>query len=143
MGIATFRTYMKSDSLSLSLNLGRELARNVFGSQTSFASISLSDIRSKRTDSSKDNKRKRSDNLGSGDVLQRFEEALKENPHKVFFVEDIEHINYCCLKRIKQAIESRKVTFSNGVTVPITDAIVNFSCESFSSMSRACSSRIS
>ncbi|KAE8684968.1 hypothetical protein F3Y22_tig00111105pilonHSYRG00839 [Hibiscus syriacus] len=122
--------------------IARELARLVFGSQTSFASISLSDFGSKRADSSnEDNKRKRSDEPGSGDVLQRLGEALNENPHKVFFVEDMEHVDYCCLKRIKQAIDSGKVTVSDGVTVPVMDAIVIFSCERLSSMLRACSSR--
>ncbi|KAK8509006.1 hypothetical protein V6N12_016850 [Hibiscus sabdariffa] len=161
MGIATFRTYMKcktghlsletiwelypltisADSLRLGLNLERELTRHIFDSQTNFASISLSDFGSKRADSNQDNKRKRSYESGSGDVLQRFSDALNENPHKVFFVEDIQHVDYCCLKRIKQAIESRKVTVSDGVTVPVMDAIVIFSCESSNSMSRACSSR--
>ncbi|KAE8679325.1 exocyst complex component EXO70A1-like [Hibiscus syriacus] len=122
--------------------IARELARLVFGSQTSFASISLSDFGSKRADSIEDNKRKRSDESGNIDhVLQRFGEALNENPHRVFFVEDMEHVDCGCLKRIKQAIETGKVTISDGVTVPVMDSIVIFSCESFSSMSRACSSR--
>ncbi|KAK8651449.1 hypothetical protein V6N13_141050 [Hibiscus sabdariffa] len=122
--------------------IARELARLVFGSQTSFVSLSLSDSGSERSNSNEDNKRKRSNESGSSsDVLQRFGEALNENPHKVFFVEDMEHVDYGCLKRIKQAIETGKVTFSDGVTVPVMDAIVIFSCESFSPMSRACSSR--
>ncbi|GMI84949.1 SMAX1-like 3 [Hibiscus trionum] len=121
--------------------IARELARLVFGSQTSFASISLSDFGSKRADSNEDNKRKRSNDPDSSDVLQRFGEALNENPHKVFFMEDMEHVDYGCLKRMKQAIETGKVTVSDGVTVPVMDAIVIFSSESFSSMWRACSSR--
>ncbi|KAE8686610.1 Detected protein of unknown function [Hibiscus syriacus] len=77
--------------------ISRELARLVFGSQTSFVSISPSDFGSKRADPNQHNKRKRSDESGNGDhVLSRLAEALNENPH---------------------------------------------SCESFSSMSRACSSR--
>ncbi|KAK8475363.1 hypothetical protein V6N13_137112 [Hibiscus sabdariffa] len=135
----TWLLFLGSDN-EAKQKIARELARRVFGSQTSFASISLSDFGSKRADSNEDNKRKRSDEPGSGDVLQRFGEALNENPHKVFFVEDMEHVDYCCLKRIKQAIESGKVTVSDGVTVSVMDAIVIFSCESFSSMSRACSS---
>ncbi|KAL4340279.1 hypothetical protein GQ457_08G010240 [Hibiscus cannabinus] len=122
--------------------IARELARLVFGSQTSFASLSLSDSGSERSSSNEDNKRKRSNESGSsGDVLQRFGEALNENPHKVFFVEDMEHVDYGCLKRIKQAMETGKLSFSDGVTVPVMDAIVIFSSESFSWMSRACSSR--
>ncbi|KAE8733416.1 hypothetical protein F3Y22_tig00001293pilonHSYRG00013 [Hibiscus syriacus] len=136
----TWMFFLGSDN-EAKQKIAMELARLVFGSQTSFASISLSDFRSKRADSNEDNKRKRSDESSSGDVLQRLGEALNENPHKVFFVEDMEHVDYCCLKRIKQAIESGKVTVSDGVTVPVMDAIVIFSCESFSSMLRACSSR--
>lgn len=118
--------------------IARELARIIFGSQTSFASISPSNF---GPDPNEDNKRKRDDSGGNSYVLQRFGEALNENPHRVFLMEDMEQVDYCSMKNIKHAIETGKVTVSDGVTVPVMDAIVIFICESFSSMSRACSSR--
>ncbi|KAK6228450.1 Clp [Theobroma cacao] len=121
--------------------IARELARLIFGSQSNFASISLSNFSSTRADSNEQsgNKRKR-DESGSS-YLQRFGEALNENPHRVFFMEDLEQVDYCSQKGIKQAIESGRTTLSDGETVPLKDAIIIFSCESFSSVSRACSPR--
>ncbi|XVE90898.1 hypothetical protein DITRI_Ditri20bG0113200 [Diplodiscus trichospermus] len=119
--------------------IAREIARLIFGSQTNFASIRLSNFASTRTDSNEDKKRKR-DESGSS-YVQRFGEALNENPHRVFFMEDVEHVDYCSQKGIKQAIESGRVTVPDGETVPVKDAIIIFSCDSFSSVSRACSPR--
>ncbi|XWS65682.1 hypothetical protein CRYUN_Cryun05aG0134300 [Craigia yunnanensis] len=119
--------------------IARELARLIFGSQSNFASVSLSNFASTRADSNEDNKRKR-DESGSS-YVQRFGEALNENPHRVFFMEDLEQVGYCSQKGIKQAIESGRITVSDGETVPVKDAIIIFSCESFSSVSRACSPR--
>ncbi|XP_022743934.1 protein SMAX1-LIKE 3-like [Durio zibethinus] len=119
--------------------IARELARLIFGSQTNFASISLSNLASTRADSNEDKKRKR-DESGSS-YVQRFSEALNENPHRVFFMEDMEQADYCSQKGIKQAIESGRITVSDDETVPVKDAIIIFSCESFSSLSRACSPR--
>ncbi|XVF00037.1 hypothetical protein REPUB_Repub03eG0251800 [Reevesia pubescens] len=121
--------------------IGRELARLIFGSQTNFASITLSNFASTRADSNEEpnNKRKR-DESGSS-YVERLGEALNENPHRVMFMEDLEQVDYCSQKGIQQAIESGRITLSDGETVPVKDAIIIFSCESFSSVSRACSPR--
>ncbi|XVF82729.1 hypothetical protein PTKIN_Ptkin16aG0072800 [Pterospermum kingtungense] len=120
--------------------IARELARLIFGSQTNFSSINLSNFASTRAHSNEEisnNKRKR-DESGSS-YLQRFGEAMNENPHRVFFMEDVEQVDYCSLKDIKQAIESGRIRVSDGETVSVKDAIIIFSCERFSSVSRACS----
>ncbi|TYG84890.1 hypothetical protein ES288_A13G008300v1 [Gossypium darwinii] len=133
----TWLLFLGSDN-EAKQKIARELARIIFGSQTSFASIIPSNSGS---DSNEDNKRKRDESGGNSYVLQRFGEALNENPHRVFLMEDMEQVDYCSMKSIKHAIETGKVTVSDGVTIPVMDAIVIFSCESFSSLSRACSSR--
>lgn len=117
----------------------RELARLVFGSQSNFVSIGVSNFSSPRADSIEESKNKRArDELGCS-YLERFGLALNENPHRVFFMEDAEQVDYCSQNGIKQAIESGRVTLPGGENVPVKDAIIIFSSESFSSASRACS----
>ncbi|XVF41295.1 hypothetical protein PTKIN_Ptkin01aG0269100 [Pterospermum kingtungense] len=121
--------------------IARELARLVFGSQTSFASIGLSSFASTaRADSNEDDNKRKRDESGSS-YVQRLGEALNENPHRVFFMEDLEQVDYCSQKGIKGAMRSGRITVSDGETVPLMDAIIIFSCESFSSVSKACSPR--
>ncbi|KAG6630767.1 protein SMAX1-LIKE 3-like [Carya illinoinensis] len=122
--------------------IARELAKLVFGSQSNFVSVSLSSFSSTRADSTAEskNKRTRSDELGSS-YLDKFGEAVNENPHRVFFMEDVDQIDYCSQKAIKQAIKSGRVILPGGDTVSLLDAIIIFTCESSSSVSRAaCSS---
>lgn len=122
------------------LRIARELSRLIFGSLSNFVSInSGSSFSSTRADSTDDfrNKRKRDELAGS--CLNRFAEALHDNPHCVFFVEEVEQLDYCSQMGIKRAIESGRITLPSGDSVPLDDAIVIFSCESLSSMSRACS----
>ncbi|KAL4376523.1 hypothetical protein GQ457_02G018870 [Hibiscus cannabinus] len=109
VGIATFRTYMKGKTCHPSLESIWQLYPLIISADSLTLSLSLENR--KKADSSKDNERKRSNNLGSGDVLQRFEEALNENPHKVFFVEDIEYIDYCCLKRLSKQSKAEMCQF--------------------------------
>lgn len=120
--------------------IARTLAKLVFGSQTDFVSIGLSSFSSTRADSTEEcykNKRTRNE-LGCS-YVQKFGEAVNENPHKVFFMEDLEEVDHYSQKGIKNAIESGRITLPGGETVPLKDAIVVFSCESFSSVSSACS----
>ncbi|GAB4836226.1 hypothetical protein Ancab_001141 [Ancistrocladus abbreviatus] len=122
------------------LKIARELAKLVFGSQSSFKCIGLSSFSSTtRADSTDElrNKRMR-DEAGHG-YLEKFAEAVRENPHRVFYVEDVEQADHCSQNGIKRAIETGSIKLSDGETVPLEDAIVIFSCESFSSTSRACS----
>ncbi|GLT57031.1 hypothetical protein SLA2020_300350 [Shorea laevis] len=119
----------------------KKLASLVFGSQSSIVSIGLSNFSSStRTDSTDEESNKRMrDELG-GSYLQRFGEALNENPHRVFLLEDLEQVDSCSKKGIQQAMEGGKVTLPGGnSTVPLKDAIIIFSCESLSSVTRACS----
>jgi hypothetical protein len=51
----------------------------------------------------------------------------------------VDGVDNCSQKCIKQAIENGSVTLPDGENVPLKDAIIVFSCESFSSVSRACS----
>ncbi|KAJ4826831.1 hypothetical protein Tsubulata_023650 [Turnera subulata] len=119
--------------------IARELARIVFGSQTNFVPIGLSNFASPRADSTEESKKKRTRDQAGCSYVERFGLALNENPHRVFFMEDVEQADHCSQKGIKKAIESGCVTLSCGENVPLKDAIVIFSSESFSSMSRACS----
>ncbi|OMO62763.1 hypothetical protein COLO4_32913 [Corchorus olitorius] len=115
--------------------IARELARLIFGSQTNFVSISLSNFESNNNNN---NKRKRDESSGSSSYVQRLAEALNENPHRVLFMEDLDQLDYSSHQAIKQAIESGKVTLSDGETVPLKDAIIIFTCDSetFTSVSR-------
>lgn len=120
--------------------IARELAKLVFGSsRNSLVSISLSSFSSTRADSTEDCRNKRSRNEQSCSYIERFAEAVSNNPHRVFLVEDVEQADYCSQMGFKRAIERGSVTNSDGEEVDLRDAIVILSCESFSSRSRACS----
>lgn len=121
------------------LAVGRELAKLIFGSYSCFKTISLSSFASTKADSTDDSRTKRVRDESSGGYLERFAEAVKENPHRVFFIEDVEQVDQCSQKGIKRAVSNGKIELSNGDTVTLEDAIVIFSCDSFSSASRACS----
>ncbi|XP_021839766.1 protein SMAX1-LIKE 3 isoform X2 [Spinacia oleracea] len=120
------------------LAVGRELAKLIFGSYSSFKSIGLSSFASTRADSTDDTRSKRVRDESGGGYLDRFTAAVKENPHRVFFVEDIEQLDQRSQNGIKCAIETGKIN-DQEITVSMEDAIVIFSCDSFSSASRACS----
>ncbi|KAJ6914561.1 hypothetical protein NC651_016744 [Populus alba x Populus x berolinensis] len=119
--------------------IAKELARLVFGSHDSFISISLSSFSSTRADSTEDCRNKRSRDEQSCSYIERFSEAASYNPRRVFLVEDVEQADYCSQIGFKRAIESGRITNSNGQEVGLSDAIIILSCESFSSRSRACS----
>ncbi|KAL5545750.1 hypothetical protein UlMin_005437 [Ulmus minor] len=120
--------------------MGKELARLVFGSHSSFVSISLSSFSSTRADSTEDYCRnKRSRDEQSCSYIERFGEAVSNNPHRVFFVEDIEQADFRSQMGFKRAIERGRIENLSGEEVDLKDAIIILSCESFSSRSRACS----
>uniref|UniRef100_A0A5B6YN92 Clp R domain-containing protein n=1 Tax=Davidia involucrata TaxID=16924 RepID=A0A5B6YN92_DAVIN len=118
--------------------IARELARLVFGSQSNFVSIALSSFSSTRADSTEDLRNKRTRDEQSCSYVERFAEALSNNPHRVFLVEDVEQADYCSQMGIKRAIERGRISSAND-EVSLGDAIIILSCESFSSRSRACS----
>ncbi|KAI3716612.1 hypothetical protein L1987_67602 [Smallanthus sonchifolius] len=117
--------------------IAKELAKIVFGSCLNFVTISLSNFStSSRVEYSTDEPRnKRSRDEQSCSYLERFAEAVSMNPHRVFFVEDVD---YWSQMGIKRAIERGKLTHSSGEEVGFHDAIIVLSCESFSSR-RTCS----
>ncbi|GAB4855184.1 hypothetical protein Ancab_023811 [Ancistrocladus abbreviatus] len=125
------------------LKIARELAKLVFGSQSSFKCIGLSNFSlTTRADSTEDLRNKRMRNQSGHGYLEKFAEVVRDDPHRVFYVEDVEQVDHYSQKGIKRAIESGIITLPNGETVPLEDAIVIFGSESFSSTSRACSSPI-
>ncbi|XP_058088285.1 protein SMAX1-LIKE 3 isoform X2 [Magnolia sinica] len=119
--------------------IARELASLVFGSNTNFISIGLSSFSSVRTDYMEDLRNKRSRAESSCSYIERFANAVSSNPHRVFFLEDIEQIDYYSHLGIKSAIERGRIRSSNGDEVRLHDAIIIFSCERFDSRSRASS----
>ncbi|KAI4348899.1 hypothetical protein L6164_009565 [Bauhinia variegata] len=119
--------------------IARELARVVFGSHSNLVSIALSSFSSTRADSTEDCRNKRSRDEQSCSYIERFADAVSNNPHRVFLVEDIEQADYCSQMGFKRAIERGRVGDSNGDEVSLSDAIIILSCESFNSRSRACS----
>ncbi|CAK9150757.1 unnamed protein product [Ilex paraguariensis] len=121
----------------------RELSKVIFGSQNELVSIGLSNFSSTRADSTEEFSSKRTRNEHGESYLERFADSVKENPSRVFFMEDVEQVDYHSQVGIKKAIESGSITLHGGELVPLKDAIIIFSCESFSSMSRACSPPIS
>ena len=127
-------------------SISRELAKVVFGSYSNFVTICMSSFSSRGAGDSTDeeSKCKRPRNELGSTYLQRFGEAANENPHRVFFMEDLEQVDYFSRKGLKQAIESGSVTLPGGESIPLKDAIVIFSCESFSSsVSRSPTARMS
>ncbi|KAF3434443.1 hypothetical protein FNV43_RR25546 [Rhamnella rubrinervis] len=121
--------------------VARTLAKLIFGSQNNVVSIGLSSFH--YSSSELESKKKRSRNEMGCSYLQRLGEAVNENPHRVFLMEDIEQVDYYSQKGIKQAIENGRVRVSgDDETVPLKDAIVIFICESSSSVSRASSPKI-
>ncbi|ESQ52224.1 hypothetical protein EUTSA_v10016500mg [Eutrema salsugineum] len=116
--------------------IGRELAKLVFGSQKSFVSISLSSFSSS---SMEDLRKKRRRYEDSWSYTQRLFEAVSCDPHRVFFVEDIEEADYLCQMGFKRAIERGRLQSGSGEEAFLRDAIVILSCERLSSGSRTCS----
>lgn len=108
----------------------KELGKLFFGSQTNFISIGLSNFKQQIDDDHEEQQQKFSKKRGRNEMgisfLQRFAEAVKENPHRIFFIEDIEEIDYCSLKGMKEAIENGRVRNSNGEICPLKDAIIIF-----------------
>ncbi|XP_073314662.1 protein SMAX1-LIKE 3-like [Primulina huaijiensis] len=121
--------------------VARELARTIFGSYDSFNPIYLSNFSSTRADSTEEvSNNKRARNEHGGSPFDRFLEGVRENPSRVFFLEDFNQMDQHSLKRFKKAAEDGIFTLPDSEEeIVFKDAIVIFSCESFSSVSIACS----
>ncbi|KAF6169317.1 hypothetical protein GIB67_013747 [Kingdonia uniflora] len=116
--------------------IARELAKLVFGSQKNFVSIGLSSFSSTRMDSMEDIGTKRGRDESGCSCVKRLAEEIGIDPHRVFFVEDIDQVDYCSQLGIKRAMERGILVNSNGDEVFLSDAIVILSCESFKCRSR-------
>ncbi|KAL0910490.1 hypothetical protein M5K25_021478 [Dendrobium thyrsiflorum] len=120
--------------------IAREIASLVFGYHTSFVALGLSSSSSTKSDSTDDARNKRSRSERSQGFLEMLAQALRENPHRVFLVEDIEQVDFHSQVGIKNAIEKGSFQSLEGhEEVAVKDAIVILSCEAFDSRSRGCS----
>lgn len=141
----TWLSFLGADSHGKE-KISRELAKTVFGSRNNVVHIGLSRFSATRADSTDDdqefvsNKRARDEHGQS--YLERFAEAVQENANRVFFMEDVEQVDYHSQMGIKKAIKSGTITINGDQTIPLNDAIVILSSESFNSGSRACSPSI-
>ncbi|KAL8136364.1 hypothetical protein V2J09_002365 [Rumex salicifolius] len=123
------------------IKVAKELAKLVFGSHKCFKSIDLSSFSSPtRADSTDDHSRnKRARDEYDHNFLESFARSVRNDPHRVFYVEDVDQVDYFSQKGLKRAMESGIITLLDGQMISLESAIVIFSCESFSSTSRACS----
>ncbi|WOL11869.1 hypothetical protein Cni_G20633 [Canna indica] len=121
--------------------IARELAGIVFGSYASLITIGLSNFSSTRSvDGSTDDLRnKRSRAEASHSYTEGIFKAVRENPHRVIVMEDIEQVDSRTRAGIKRSMERGKIQSLSGAEVSLSDAIIILSCESFDSRSRACS----
>lgn len=108
--------------------LSKELASVVFGSDSYFVSVG----RTRRDDTDNDDswnykKRLRSESWSSSTTtyIDRFAEAVDENPHRVFLLEDVDEVDRDCKIQIKNAIETGSVHGSGF----LEDAIVILCCD--------------
>ncbi|XP_072998592.1 protein SMAX1-LIKE 3-like [Typha latifolia] len=115
--------------------IAKELANLVFSSYTNFTSIGLSTYSSMRPDTDNDRVYKRPRSEASHTYLERFIEAIHNNPHRVILMEDIDQVDYNSLLGIKNATEKGKIESSIGEEVGVSDAIIILSCESFTKRS--------
>ncbi|KAH6756673.1 Double Clp-N motif-containing P-loop nucleoside triphosphate hydrolases superfamily protein [Perilla frutescens var. hirtella] len=125
----TWLLFLGPDQSQAKEKIARELARIVFGSYSSFVSITFIDsCRNKRGREDDDD-----DDECRKSYVHRFARAVSENPRRVFFVEDFEQADYSSQMGLKRAIEKGRIVNENGHELALCDAIVILSCESFSS----------
>lgn len=111
--------------------MASEVAKVVFGSEDDFVSIGISRFSSSsgRDDSTEEvasgNKRAREEH--GGGVYDRFYEAVRDNPRRVFYIEDVDQIYFGCVKGFERAMRDGGVTVE-GEFLSLKDAIVVFSC---------------
>ncbi|KAK1434966.1 hypothetical protein QVD17_00721 [Tagetes erecta] len=128
--------------------IARELAKVVFGSRNNFVHMGMSRFEATRAHSDGhddqeyvSNKRARHEN-GQSCYLERFIEVVQENTNRVFFMEDVDQVDYNSQMGIKKAIKNGRITLNDGESVLLNDAIIIFSCQSCTSVSRACSPQV-
>ncbi|PIN14847.1 Chaperone HSP104 [Handroanthus impetiginosus] len=110
-------------------SVARELAKTVFGSYDNFVSIGLSNFSSStRDDSSEEISNKRARDEHGGSVYDRFLDAVRDNPSRVFYVDDLDQMDYGSLKGLKTVVKDGSFGLCDGEVVLMKDAIVIFSC---------------
>jgi len=116
-----------------------ELAHLVFGSRKSFVSISGTTASSpaRSGDSSEEQrKRPRWTEVSNHGCHESLYEAVRDNPHRVILVEDVEQGGWRCQRDILEAIQSGLVrSHAGGDEAALGDAIVVLSCQSFDAWS--------
>lgn len=135
----TWMTFLGPDSEGKD-KIGRELAKAVFGSsnkQGNLVNIGMSgfsssssrvddDVSMEEVFSSKGSKnKKRAREEGGMSYFERFGEAVRENPSRVFFLEDFDQTDYHSRKRLKRAMESGRLSLPDEL-VYLKDAIIIF-----------------
>lgn len=117
--------------------VAREISKAVFGchddDEENFISIGKSCFLSKSVFSSEEVvSKKRARNEHGGSVFDRFLEAVSDNPKRVFYIEDVEQLDYRCLKSFEKCMKDGSFFADDGEEVVLKGPIVIFSCESFS-----------
>ncbi|XP_062221118.1 protein SMAX1-LIKE 3-like [Phragmites australis] len=122
------------------VRVARELASLIFGSRKSFVSFGATAASPARSDSNEQQHRTKRPQLSmeasNHGCLERLYEAVRDNPHRVILVEDVEQADRRCQMGIKEAVEIGVVRSHGGDEAALGDAIVVLSCESFDSRSR-------
>ncbi|KAL0299122.1 UNVERIFIED_CONTAM: protein SMAX1-LIKE 3 [Sesamum radiatum] len=118
--------------------IARELAKHVFGSYDNFIAIGISSFSSStRADSNEEVSNKRARNEHGGSLYDRFSDAVRDNPSRVFYLEDVDQLDHRSLRQLKSAIKNGSIALADGEIVLMRDAIIVFSCENFISESRS------
>jgi hypothetical protein len=124
------------------VRVARELARLVFGSRKSFVSIAGSGTTASspaRSDDSSKQQRKRPrlmEEASDHGCHESLYEAVRNNPHRVILVQDVEQGGWRCQRDILEAIQSGLVrSHAGGDEAALGDAIVVLSCQSFDAWS--------
>ncbi|KAH6802424.1 hypothetical protein C2S51_033870 [Perilla frutescens var. frutescens] len=123
--------------------MAKELAKLVFGSHDDFVAIGNSRFASSTRD--RDNsteekeeeeevvsvRKKRARNEHGGSVYDRFLEAVRDNPSRVFYVEDVDEFDRGCVRGFERAMKEGSVSSvgDGGEALLLKDAIVIFSCD--------------
>ncbi|KAL7107930.1 hypothetical protein ACP275_06G084600 [Erythranthe tilingii] len=126
--------------------IARELAKTVFGSSqneddnfvatsstTTRVESAISDDQEVMSKSTKKRARDISSNNENGGsvIYERFLEAVRLNPSRVFYVEDVDKLDRRSLKGFEKMMRDGSVVLCDGEVVHLKDAVVVLSCEKF------------
>ncbi|KAG6430301.1 hypothetical protein SASPL_108365 [Salvia splendens] len=105
--------------------MAKEVAKVVFGSEHDFVAIGLSRWRDNSTEEVASGSKRARDERG-GAVYDRFAEAVRDNPRRLFYVEDVDQMDYDGVKRFERAMRNGGVSIGDEC-FPLKDGIVVFS----------------